>query len=421
MGKKSNVVTPDYGDLRPELEAALKIIAKKNITGGFLHVYLDNLATILSSHGGVRTEEVLTGMIKEVTKILKAEDKITRRNKDTIKILLVDYSPEKIEEAALKIYQLISDYGCLSSLEPVQISAVIGGVDFPVSSDNAEDIINKAYVAMSDALKEGAHYRHYINEAKHVKESRNQMIMAAYFRNAFVEKKLRLAFQPIIECKTGEIAYYESLLRIINDDGSASSAGPFIPIAEKMGFIDSIDMAVLDMVIVELKRTPELKLSVNVSNASIASSRWLEKASMVLGDSSIASRIIVEIIETAEQTNVAKTVEFISELQKFGCQIALDDFGTGYTSFSQLKSLPVNIIKIDGSFVRDITNNEKNRFFVKTLLEFSKNFNLKTVAEFVEDGLTAEILNQMGVDYLQGNYFSPAVTYRGWMDAEAEI
>ncbi len=408
--------TPVYGDLRPELEVAIEHSLKNGESGGFLHIYLDNLAMVISSQGGESSEEIVYGLMKDIGAILKNGDSIARRNKDTLRAILRNYSPDDIAKKSLEIHEMILNYGCVSSLEPVQLSAVIGSVDFPLSAKDAEDIINKAYIALMDAQDANKYYRSYQNEAKHATESKNQMIMASYLKQAFMDKRLRLAFQPIIERTTGDIAYYESLLRIINEDGSTSSAGPFIPIAERMGFIDAIDIMVLKMVVAELRRTPDLKLAVNVSNASVAGSKWLEIAVDALSDRSLASRLIVEIIETAEQHNVPKVVQFISTLQKLGCQIALDDFGTGYTSFSQLKSLPVNIIKIDGSFVRDIVTNEKNRFFVKTLLEFSKNFGLKSVAEFVEDSATAEILTAMEVDYLQGNYFSPAVNYRDWIE-----
>jgi len=109
-------------------------------------------------------------------------------------------------------------------------------------------------------------------------------------------------------------------------------------------------------------------------------------------------------------------LQFVDNIHSIGCAIALDDFGTGYTSFAQLKTLPIDMIKIDGSFVRDIVNNEESRFFVKTLIDFGKNFRLSTVAEFVENAQIAEILTNMGVDYMQGNYFSPAVNYRAWLN-----
>jgi diguanylate cyclase (GGDEF)-like protein len=407
---------PLHSTIMQALEQEINNCTTGSKTGGLLYICLDNFPIVISSQGGDYAEEIITGLISEIAKIIKKNDVITRHDRNHLNILLKDCAPADIKEIALRIHTIIQNYGCTNSLEPIQLIGTIGSVDFPGTSANAKDALNKAYIALNDAQELHKHYVAYKNEEKHETESKNQMILASYLQNAFLSNKLRLAFQPIINSKTGEVAYYESLLRIINGDGSTSSAGPFIPIAEKMGFIDAIDIMVFKMVIDELVKSPTLKLSVNVSNASTNNSKWLSTATKLLDDEAIASRLVIEITETAEQRDIKRVSNFVATLQERGCKIALDDFGTGYTSFSQLKSLPVDIIKIDGSFVRDIAHNDKNRFFVKTLMEFSKNFELDAVAEFVENEETAEILKSMDVGYLQGNYFSPAVTYRDWID-----
>lgn len=382
---------------------------KTQTSGGLLHITIDNVPMVISSLGGKESEEIIYNLMETIKATLNKGDKLIRRNRETFKILLNDYTPARLKTKANEIHQTIISYG-ITSETPVQLIATIGSATFPKASDNADEIINRAYIALNDAKEEGIHYLEYKNAAKHETESKNQMVLASYLQNAFIKNRLHLAYQPIVNTKTGNVEYYEGLLRIKGEKGKISSAGPFIPIAEKMGFIDVIDIMVLQMVVDELKQNPELTLSVNVSNASMTSPKWLETVTKLLKDDKIASRLIVEIIETSEQQNLKKVVHFITKLQNLGCRVALDDFGTGYTSFSQLKNLPVDIIKIDGSFIRDIATNEKNKFFVKTLLEFSKNFGLKTVAEYVEDKKTVDILKKMKVDYLQGNYFSPALS-----------
>jgi len=413
-GRQGKVEYPVYGDLRPEISAALK--TKKNCA--LLSISLDNFPVIISSRGGKYSEELVQGLLKEIEKNIGKKDFVSRRAKDNIRVLLCDYKHDVIEKKAVELYDIIISYGSQNSVEPVQFVATVGLAEFPGESGDVEDIINKAYIALSDAKAGEKHIKFYYNQKKHEEDSKNTMVMASYLKNAMNDNRLRLAFQPIIDRRTGDVAYYESLLRIINEDGSATSVGPFIPVAEQMGFVDDIDMLVLKMVIGELKSSEGLKLAINVSNASISNPKWLTLAEELISCENIAKRMIIELTETAEQHNVSKVVDFINILHKKGCQIALDDFGTGYTSFAQLKTLPIDIIKIDGSFVRDIKNNEQSRFFVETLLEFSKRFGLKTVAEFVEDQEIADIIAAMGVDYMQGNYFSPAVNYRDWVDEE---
>lgn len=404
-----------YGDLTGILTEKIKDISKKGISGGLLCVSIDNLPMIISSHGDAEAESVIDEVAEYITKLVSKNDIVLRAEKANIYVILNDYSPQQMREKAIEIRKEIQDYGCKHAVKPIQIMSTVGGVNFVETDKTATDAVNKAYIAVSEAKEGYRHYMEYGNREKHERESKNQMILATYLQNALLKNRLCMAFQPIIDSKSGEIGYYECLLRIINDDGSTSSAGPFIPIAEKMGFIDVIDSMVLQLVTAELKHSPHVRLSLNISNTSVNDSNWLEMAMHLLDDPDIASRMIVEITETSEAQNARKVLNFITTLQGLGCEIALDDFGTGYTSFSQLKTLPVDIIKIDGSFVKGIVDNQENKFFVKTLLEFSNSFGLKSVAEFVENGETAKILMDMKVDYMQGNYFSPAVNYRDWL------
>lgn len=403
-----------YGELSGILTDKIKESSRKCQSAGLLCVSIDNFPMIISSHGDVEAENVIDELVTHIARLVSGGDVAMRTAQDQISVILMNYSPQQMREKAMEIRREIQNYGCKHAVKPIQIMSTIGGVNF-VETENAVDATNKAYIAVNEAKDYLRQYVEYGNREKHERESRNQMILATYLQNALLKNRLSLAFQPIINAKTGDVGYYECLLRIINEDGSVSSAGPFIPIAEKMGFIDVIDGLVLQLVVAELHNNPDVKLAINISNTSLNDSNWLEMAVGMLDDSAMASRLIVEITETAEAQSHRKVLNFVTTLQGIGCEIALDDFGTGYTSFSQLKTLPVDIIKIDGSFVKGIAENSENRFFVKTLLEFSNSFGLKTVAEFVENGEVAKILMDMNVDYMQGNYFSPAVNYRDWI------
>jgi EAL domain-containing protein (putative c-di-GMP-specific phosphodiesterase class I) len=208
---------------------------------------------------------------------------------------------------------------------------------------------------------------------------------------------------------------YECLLRIEEYDGSIKSAGPYIPAVEEMGFMEEVDTIVLKKVYSDLKNNPNIVLSFNVSNYTVENGNLLPLLEEMMQDYDIASRVIVEITETGVQRNLNKVAYFIAILQGLGCKVALDDFGAGYTSFKQLKALPVDIIKIDGSFIQNMSTNADNRLFVEMLLKFTKNFGLTTIAEYVETGDVAKTLMEMEVNYLQGYYFSPAVNYKPWL------
>jgi len=409
-----------YDEISSILLEKIKEAKKKSISTGLVCVSIDNMPMIISSQGDSDAENIIDELTQYITKLLSSHDVAVRTGQDQIHVILTGYSPQGMRDKALEIRKEIQDYGCKHSIRPIQIMSTLGAVNIAETNNTANDAVNKAYIAVSEAKENFKHYVEYGNREKHERESKNQMILASYLQNALLKNRLRMAFQPIIDAKTGNISYYESLLRIVNDDGTTSSAGPFIPIAEKMGFIDVIDGFVLQLVAEEIRNSPNVKLALNISNASMYDSNWLEMAIKLLDDVDVASRLIVEITETSEAQNQRKVLHCINTLQGLGCEIALDDFGTGYTSFSQLKVLPVDIIKIDGSFVKNIAANPENKFFVKTLLDFSNSFGLKSVAEYVENGETAKILMDMNVDFMQGNYFSPAVNYRTWLSEKGE-
>ena len=360
-----------------------------------------------------QADELMTDIEEMLTAGYKNIDSICRTSRDQISLVIANVNEEECREIARTMHHMIQNYGCTQSIVPIHVISTIGVALF---GENADDVLNNAYVALSDAKQTFQHVVLYGNRKRHEVESKNQLILASYLQNALISNRLHLAFQPIVERKTGETSWYECLLRIEDNKGQLSSAGPFIPIAEKMGFIDVIDTFVLSSVIDELTRNPKVKFALNLSNSTIQNGEWLNMAVKLIENAGVASRLTLEITETVEQRDTKKVIRFVSTMQALGCSIALDDFGAGFTSLAQLKHLPVDVIKIDGSYVRDIVYNAESRLFVKTLLDFSRNFGLKTIAEFVENAEIANLLTEMGVDYMQGNYFSPATSKRAWVD-----
>lgn len=401
-------------DIYNYIEQALVKALGDNSDAAFLYISIDNLPMIISSHGFPSTSKMLDHLIIKLDKFLADGYIVGRYNNENIFVVIEEIKRDEVEIIANKIRRFIQNYGSKQSDLHVQLVPTIGSVDFPHNAKTAIEVIEKAYIALDDAKGSYLHHVAYSNKKRHEIESTNILNLANHFQSAFIKDKLKLAFQPIIDSKTGNVAYYECLLRIVDKDNNIVSAGPYIPVAEKMGFMGAIDIFVLEKAVQELKSYPDITLSINISNASIVDSNWLDLAHKFLKSKKIAKRLIVEIIETAEQHHLKKAFDFVQELQKLGCKVALDDFGTGYTSFVQLKTLKVNVIKIDGSYIKTIARDEESRFFVKMMLEYSRKFGLESVAEFVENKEIADILVEMGVDYMQGYYFSPPLNKRPW-------
>lgn len=399
------------------LETTIQSTIREHTAGALLLVSISNLAMIINAYGHDVSEIVVHDLTKIITSMLSEGDLVQRLQRDQLGVIVTNAYPEDVKTLASRINTSILNFGRDNfSTASLHIIGTIGSVCFPMETTSAHDALDKAYAAANSM--QALPHRTFELTRPEADQCRQQMGLANYLYNAYKEKRLRLAYQPVVDSKTGATGHYEALLRMVNPAGKISSAGPLIPVAEKMGMIDLIDTMVMEMVIDELKQAPNLYLAFNVSNVTTENPVWLDRISELLKDRlDVAQRLTVEITETAAHRDLRRVAYFVATLQSLGCLVALDDFGSGYTSFRQLKALSVDLVKIDGAFVKDIAQSADNQFFVKTLMQFAQAFGLKTVAEFVENGEIAKILMDMGVDYLQGYYLGKPENHRSWLNA----
>ena len=189
-------------------------------------------------------------------------------------------------------------------------------------------------------------------------------------------------------------------------DGLLVSAGEFIAVAEQLGLSRLIDRRTLELSIDVLVKHPDIRLSVNVSSLTASDHEWLVTLHRLTGGRrSLTERLTIEITGTAAIHDLDLSINFVDTLKELGCRVAIDDFGAGYTSFKNLKILDVDMVKIDGSFVKNLLEEPTNRVFIKTLVEIAQTFGLDTVAEWVGDEETARICAECGITHLQGFLF----------------
>ncbi|MEZ5691071.1 MAG: GGDEF domain-containing phosphodiesterase [Rickettsiales bacterium] len=398
------------------LETSIHNVISNNNSGALILLSISNLSMIINAYGHDTSEIVIHDIIKMIDDILGEEDTIYRLQRDQIGIILSYSYPDDTSRMMARINSMVQNFGRDNfETASLYVMGILGSVSFPLETADASDALDKAYVTINSM--QSSSQRTYESTRHEASQCRQQMGLANYFFNAIKEDRARLAYQPVVNAKDGSISHYEALLRIVDKTGKISSAGALIPVAEKMGLIDVVDTMVMGMVVDELRENNNVKLAFNVSNMTTENQVWLtEFERKVKQTPEIASRITVEITETAVQQDLRSTAFFVASLQDLGCHVALDDFGSGYTSFRQLKALSVDMVKIDGVFIKDLAESSDNRFFVKTLLEFAQGFGLKTVAEFVENGESAKILMDMGVDYLQGYYLGKPENHRSWLN-----
>lgn len=372
---------------------------------------VDNLAMIMSGYSMAVAEAVMGELFQLIREKAGSGASVTRVQRDQFGILMPATNDSAAElwcegvEDAIRTYSYSSRYGKLHCLISTAYQIL------PDMNADPEEVLGRALVILGENTGSGSLFDAAAGEGH-----REEMGLANFLSQAVEEGRIRLAYQPIIDSHSGEVAHYEALLRLNNTDGSITSAGALIPVAERMGFIPMIDAVVLEKVIAELRFDSKVCIAVNVSNLTISDSHWLNLLTeAVTKTPEVAPRLTIEITETAVHGDLKHAARFCAEVQALGCSVALDDFGSGYTSFRQLKALSMDYVKIDGAFIRDLTDNSDNRLFVKTMLDFTKGFGLKSVAEFVENGEIAKMLMDLGVDYLQGYYFGKPSNTRPWI------
>jgi len=283
----------------------------------------------------------------------------------------------------------------------------VGGLLLPEHANNAQAAIGRALHALDVARnRSGDHFALYEPCARRESERRRAVTVADEIVRALNDRRMVLALQPIVTSKSREPELYECLLRMRRLDGTIVTACDFIPVAEHFGLIKLVDHRVLELASDLLRSSPDINLALNVSAATAADGHWLAglKAS-TSNDRSITSRLTVEITESAAIFDVEETIRFVAGLKALGCRVALDDFGAGYTSFRSLRTLGVDMVKIDGSFIQNLGTQAEDELFVRTLIELARNFGITTVGEWVGDEATARLLENAGVGYMQGYFF----------------
>jgi EAL domain-containing protein (putative c-di-GMP-specific phosphodiesterase class I) len=235
---------------------------------------------------------------------------------------------------------------------------------------------------------------------------RRRLAVAAAVEAALRRDRLLFAFQPVVCAATGRVDYFECLLRMRGERGAIFAGAEFITIVEELGLIGLIDCYVLEKAVQELAADPQIRLGFNISGLTAGDRRWLQLLiSLLRHRSEIARRLVVEITETAALCDIEQSARFVDTLREAGCRVALDDFGAGHTTLRHLQILPVDIVKIDGSLVRNLTSRPQDRVFLRHLLGLTKGFGLTTVAECIENAEDAALLRAEGIGYLQGYHF----------------
>lgn len=292
------------------------------------------------------------------------------------------------------------------STSPLTIDLALGAAIYPDHANIPFELINNAEIAYANAKRHA--FDDFSLYAPELKIEQSE-VETTYQRvkSALSADRVVVYYQPIQTVNSQQTHHYEALVRMHDENGTLIKPADIIPVAEKFNIVTQIDYKVMKLALEQLSLLkgahPDIAISVNLSAKHIGDAKLYDLIQTDMSRHNIDyANLIFEITETAALQNFAAAREFMNDLIRFGCRFALDDFGVGFTSFAQLRTLPVDIIKIDGMFIKELHINRQDQVFVKAMTEVAHSLGKKVVAEFVENEDILKLLKKFGVDYAQG-------------------
>lgn len=403
--------------LEQVLDDAITRMRREGTTGAIVYIDLDQFKIINDLEGHTAGDRLLMGIANILRSRLQPRHLLARISSDEYAVLLEQTAEGEAIALAESIRRAIELYRFHTDDREYQVSASVGVAiltpDEPVTPSEA---LARSAQACFEAKTHGRNVVHVFDKADAGTSVLHEAVdWVPRIRDALAHDRFTLVFQPVVEVSDGRAVAYEALIRMTQPDGTVVLPEHFIPVAEHMGLIHDIDLWVVERAIDTLNaldgERAGLSLNVNLSIHAFQDPALLALVRERLARTGVApERITFEITETAAVANYEQTRSMVNALRAIGCRFALDDFGTGFSSFNYLRQFPVDYLKIDGSFIRNLLNDPIDQRLVRSIVEVGRALGKRIVAEFVEDVRTLELLRQYGVDRAQGNYIGEPVS-----------
>jgi len=393
-----------------ELERLVSRVARSASECALLYLDLDQFKYVNDTIGHAAGDRLL----RECTQMLKINlregDLLARFGGDEFTVLLYNIDHEGTERVAENIRHLFESYRFYDSGQTFNVTCSLGVTLINDDTNTADDALAQADLACHVAKSLGRNKIHIYDPEDRQKDGMAEDVgWATRVRDAIDKDLFSLWFQPIYAIAEGKVYDYEVLLRLNTENGGYILPGGFMPAAERFGLANNVDRWTVTRAIEHLALLHEnqhyVRFSINLSGRAFEDKQLLPMISSILDNTRLnPSALTFEITETAAIANMREAMNFIGKLKDIGCQFALDDFGTGFCSFTYLKHLPVDKLKIDGSFVQGMVNTHVDQAMVQSMNQIAHALGKQTIAEFVENEPTLTILRDFGVDYAQGHY-----------------
>ncbi len=393
-----------------ELERTVARVARNGAQCALFYVDLDQFKYINDTLGHAAGDQLLVEISGLLAAHVREGDLLARFGGDEFTLLVYNVSASQVARVGENFRRLFEDYRFHYDGKPFNVTCSIGGAMIDTSVDSADEVLSHADLACNMAKTHGRNRVHLYNPADKDKAGMAEdMGWAARVREMLEHDRFQLVYQPIANVETGEVGDYEVLVRMLCDDGDVILPGGFMPAAERFGLIHSVDRWIVARAMHQLAGLREqgsaVRFSINLSGRAFEDDELLPMIQGLLRETALdPGWLTFEITETAAIANLGAAERFIGELKDIGCQFALDDFGSGFSSFSYLKHLPVDKLKIDGSFVQGMDQASVDQAMVQSMNQVAHALGKVTIAEYVESEAILKLLREYGVDYAQGNF-----------------
>ncbi len=386
----------------------LDIALRQEQSVALLYFDLDQFKYINDTCGHKAGDLLLQTIAERLREITRSSDILARLGGDEFALVIYGIGEEEAVKVAEKIFSSLQSIDYQIKDHPFKITVSIGIALFPEHGHSIQELLANADLAMYQAKEAGrGRIQVYSPDAEFHERIHHELFWKDQIQRAMEEDRFVLHFQPILDLRTNTISHYETLLRMIDPDGNVLPPDQFIPVAERTGLIRAVDKLVVDKALAVhktlLKKGQKLVLSINLSGQALVDEDLQNYIYESLASPSVEpGSIIFEITETIAVSNFASARQLMERIRSLGCSFALDDFGVGFSSFYYLMHLPVDYVKIDGSFIKKLEYSQEDQVLVQALAEIAQRLGKETVAEFVENARILKLLQQYGIHYAQG-------------------
>jgi len=393
-----------------ELERVVERVHRSEVANcALLYIDLDHFKYVNDTLGHAAGDKLLIEAANILTRRARKSDLVARLGGDEFTVLMYDTKLEHLEKVADSFRRQLADFNFNYEGQRVTIGCSIGVAVIEPSAQSPAEVMSRADLACHIAKRAGRNQVHLFgpDDVKDVTSMSLDMGWSRRIREAVEHNRFALACQPIVSTRTRETKIYEVLIRMLDDNGGLIMPGGFLSTAERFGLSLDIDRWVISNAIEILAEQrvslPELCYTINLSAQTLNTPAICDLIQDKLRASGLdPAALIFEVTETAAIADLNAAAALLARLRALGCRTALDDFGSGMSSFAYLKELPVDIVKIDGRFVKHVATSAVDKAMVRAMNDIAHALGKETIAEFVENEAAFQILIELGVDYGQG-------------------